>query len=125
MLFGLRGKAQFIHVVNDLSEIVAALNLVFYLPEDFADIVFDGVRPARLLLEAVQIGDELLIDEITEVVAGEPPVVVNLAVLVLGCRPGFPAVLLVQDVGIFLAVELGLHRLLVFQRIEVFQEQEP
>ena len=57
VLLGLRAEAQFVDVVDDLAQVVAALNLVLNLAEDFADLVFDGVRPGRLLLEAVQVGE--------------------------------------------------------------------
>ena len=59
MLFGLRTEPQFVDVVDDLAEVVAALNLVLDLAEDLTDLVLDGVRPAGLLLEAVQVGEEL------------------------------------------------------------------
>ena len=59
VLLGLRAEAQLVDVVDDLAQVVAALDLVFDLAEDFADLVFDGVRPAGLLLEAVQVGEEL------------------------------------------------------------------
>ena len=39
--------------------VVAALNLVLDLTEYLANLVLDGVRSARLLLEAVQVGEEL------------------------------------------------------------------
>jgi hypothetical protein len=44
---------QFFDVVDDLAQVVAAADLIFDLAEDFADLVFDGVRPAGLLLETV------------------------------------------------------------------------
>ena len=43
-------------MVNDLSQIVAALDFVLNFPEDFADLVFDGVGAGSLGLKAVQIG---------------------------------------------------------------------
>jgi hypothetical protein len=55
VFFGLRAEAQFINVFNDLTQIIAARDFVFDLSEDFADLVFDSVRPAGLLIEAVQI----------------------------------------------------------------------
>jgi hypothetical protein len=73
-------------VVDDLAQVVAAGNLVFDLSKDLTNLVFDGVRPAGLLLEAVQIGKELAVDEVAKVIAGLRFVVVNLAVLALrGC----------------------------------------
>jgi hypothetical protein len=56
VLLGLRAEAQLVNVVDDLAQVVAALDLVLDLAEDFADLVFDGVRPGGLLLEAVQVG---------------------------------------------------------------------
>ena len=70
VLLGLRAESQLVDVVDDLAQVVAALDLVFDLAEDFADFVFDGVGPGGLLLEAVQVGEELLVDEVAEVVAG-------------------------------------------------------
>jgi len=73
---------EFVHVVDDFPEIVAALDLVADFPEDFTDLVFDRVRPSGPLLEAVQVGEERLIDEVPEVVASERLVVVDLAGMV-------------------------------------------
>jgi hypothetical protein len=73
----------------------------------------------------VQVGEELGVDELDEVVAGEGGVVVELAVLVLRRGPGFPAIGCVKDVAVFLAFEGGLGGLVVLQRVEVFQEEQP
>jgi len=56
VLFGLRAEAQFVDMVDDLAQVVAALDFVFDFAEDFADFVFDGVGAAGLLLEAVEVG---------------------------------------------------------------------
>ena len=48
MLLVLRTEVQLIDVVDDLAQVVAALNLVLYLAEDFADFVLDSVRTAGL-----------------------------------------------------------------------------
>ena len=73
----------------------------------------------------MQVGEELLVDEVAEVVAGHGLVVVDLAVLVLGRGPAFPAVGLVEDEGVFLALERGFVGLVLLQPVEVFQEQQP
>ena len=44
MLFRLRAEAQFVDVVDGLPQVVAALDAVFDLAEDLANLVFDGVR---------------------------------------------------------------------------------
>ena len=81
MLLGLRAEAQFVDVVDDLAQVVAALNLVLDLAEDLADLVFDGVRPAGSLRKPVQVGKELAVDKVAEVVAGQRLVVIELTVL--------------------------------------------
>jgi len=112
-------------VVDDFAQVIAALNLVLDLAEDLPDLVFDGVRPARLLLEAVQVRKEFPIHEIAEVVAGQGFVVVEFAVLVLGHGPAFPPIRLVEDVSVFLAFQRGLGALVLLKVVEVFQEQKP
>ena len=108
MLLGLRAEAQFVNVVEDLAQVVAALNLVLDLAEDLSNFVFEGVRASRLLLEAVQVGKELRVHEVAEVVAGHSFVVVELAVLALGRSPAFPLVGLVENVRVLLTVQRGL-----------------
>jgi hypothetical protein len=125
VLLVLRAKAQFINVVDYFAQVVAALNFVFDLPENLPYFVFDGVWPGRLLREAMQVWKELLVDEISQVVAGHRGVVVELAVLALGRGPCFPAVGFVEDVGVFFPVESGLIGLVLFQSVEIFQEQQP
>ena len=63
-------------MVDDFTQVIAALDLVFDLPEDLPNFVFDGVRAGGLLRETVQIGEELLIDEIADVIASQCLVVV-------------------------------------------------
>ena len=124
VLLGLGGKAEFVDVVDDLAQVVAALDAVLYFAEDFADLVFDGVRAGGLGLETVQVGEELAVDERDEVVAGEGGVVVDLAVL-FRRSPRLPAIRSIEDVGVFPAVEGGFGGLVVFEGVEVFQEEQP
>jgi hypothetical protein len=98
VLFLLRAEAELVDVVDDLAEVVAAGDPVFDLAENFADFVFDGVRAAGALFERVQVGEQLAGDEVDEVVAGLGFVVVEVAGFVFGGGPGFPAVLLFEDV---------------------------
>jgi hypothetical protein len=85
VLFFLRAEAQLVNVVNDLAQVIAALDLVLDLAEYFPNFVFNGVGAGGLLLEAVQIGKELAADEVAEIVSGEGLVVVkSLPSLVLG-----------------------------------------
>ena len=52
-------------------------------------------------------------------------VVVDLAVLRFGGGPGIPAVGLVEDQGVFLEFEGGFVDFIVFEGVEVFEEEEP
>ncbi len=101
VLLGLRTEAEFVNVVDDLAHIVATGDLVLDLSEDLADLVLDGVWSGGFLLEAVEVREELLIDEVTQVVTGEGRVVVELAVFPLRCSPGFPTVGSLENVCIF------------------------
>jgi hypothetical protein len=121
VLLGLGGKAEFVDVVDDLAEVVAALDAVLYLAEDFADFVFDGIRlVARLGLKTVEAGKKLLVNEVEKVIAAGRVVVVNLAVFAFRRSPRFPAVGLVEDVGAALALQCRLGGLVVLEGIEVF-----
>jgi hypothetical protein len=102
VLFGLRTEAKLVDLVDDFAEVVARLNLVFDFAEDFADFVFDSVGAGGTLLKAGEVGEELEVDEVAEVVAGESFVVVDLAVAIraagsFGSGPSFPAIGLVEE----------------------------
>lgn len=125
MLFGLGAEAEFVDVVDDFAEVVAASDAVFEFAEDFADFVFDGAGAGGFLLEGVEIGEELEVDEVAEVVAGAGGVVIEFAVAGFGSSPCGPAVGRVEDVGIALSFEGGLFGFICFEAIEVFQEEEP
>lgn len=87
MLLGLGGEAEFVDVVDDLAQVVAALNAVLNLTEDFTNLVFDGVWPGGLLLEAVQVREKLGVDELDQVIARLGGIVVDLAAFVFGGGP--------------------------------------
>ncbi len=124
MFLVLGGKAEFVDVVDDLAQVVAALDAVLDLTEDFADLVFDGVRASGLGLEAVQVGEELGVDELDKVVAGHRTVVVDLAVL-FRCGPGFPLIRSIENGAVCPAFERGFGGFVVFEGVEVFQEEQP
>ncbi len=112
-------------MVDDLPQVVAALDAVFDLAEDLSNLIFNGVRPGGFLLEAVQVREHFLIDDGEQVVAAQGGVVVDLAVFALRRCPAFPPVWLVEDVGVFLAVQLGFGGFVAFEGVEVFQEEQP
>jgi hypothetical protein len=125
VLLVLRAEAQLVDMVDDLAQVVAAADVVLDLAENFADLVFDGVRSAGLVLEAAQVGKQLLVDKVVQVVAGLRAVVVELSVFIFGRGPGFPAIGLVQHEAVLLARKPRLVRPVLLQPVEVFQEQQP
>ena len=50
MLFGMGTKAEFIDAIDDFPQVIAALNLVFQLAENLADLIFDGVGASASFL---------------------------------------------------------------------------
>jgi hypothetical protein len=85
----------------------------------------DGVGSAGLLREPMKVRKELLIDEVAKVVAGHGGVVVGLTILPLRGGPGFPAIGLVEDIGVLLTLKLRLCGLVLLQSIEVLEKEEP
>lgn len=124
MLLGLGGKTEFVDVVDDLAQVVAALDAVLDLAKDFADLVFEGVRSGGLGLEPVQVGEELGVDELDEVVAGHRTVVVDFAIL-FRRSPRFPLIRSIEDGAIFPPIERGFGGLIVLQGVEIFQKEQP
>jgi hypothetical protein len=96
VLLGLGAEAELVDMVDDLAEVLAVGDLIFQLPENLADFVFDGVRAGGVGFELLEIGEEALVDEIAEVVAGEGA-----------------------------ALEHGLGGAILLEAVEVFQEEEP
>jgi hypothetical protein len=90
-------RARLLNVVDDLAKVVAALKLVLDLTEDLADLVFDSVRAGRLLPEAMQMGEELSVHEVPEIIAGGGLVVVEIAVFSLGRGPNSQLIRLVAS----------------------------
>jgi hypothetical protein len=96
------------------------LELAFDLAEDFADLVFDRVGPVGALLEALEIAEEVAVDEVDEVVAGECGVVVEGAVGLFGGGPGGPAMGRVDEELVGLGDQFGFNGPFLLQVVEVF-----
>jgi hypothetical protein len=66
---------------------------LFLISPKISPILYSMVfGPAAFCLKAVQIGKQLAVHEVAQVVAGQCLVVVELAVRILGRGPAFPAV---------------------------------
>jgi len=77
VLFLLGAEAQPVHQFERVAQRIAALELIFDLPEDFPDFIFDRVGAGRALLEAFEIRKQLVIDVGDEIIAGQRSVVVK------------------------------------------------
>jgi hypothetical protein len=125
VLLGLGTEVELVDVIDDLPQVVAALDLVLDLAEDLPNLVLDGVGAGRLLPEAVEVGKELPAHEVAEVVAGRGLVVVEFAILVLGRGPAILAIGRIEDAIVFLALERCLGAFILLKVVEVFQKQQP
>ncbi len=125
MLFSLCAESQRVDNLNDFPKVIAALDFVLNLSEDFPNLVFDCVGSSCFLLEAVEVGKEFLIYKVAKIVACLRRIMVGLAVLALRRGPGFPTVRLVQDEGVFLALEFCFGRLILFKSIQVLKKEQP
>ncbi len=125
VLFLLRLEAQLVDQFQGVAQRIAALEAVSNLAEDFADLVFDGVRAAGPLPEPLQIRKKLPVHVVDQVVAGQRVVMVERTVGLLRGRPFRPSVLVGDDARVGLADKLGLHRPALFQVVQVFEEQYP
>lgn len=125
MLLLLRAEAQAVHQLQRVAQTVAAGELVADLAEDLADFVFDGVGVGGAFLESLQIGEQFIVDEQDQIVAGERAVVVEAAVGLLRRGPARPAEFLVDEKVVGLAHQLGLHGPFPLQVVQILEEQHP
>ena len=125
VLFVLGPELEAVDEVDDLAQVVAALDLVLDLREDLADLVLQRLGVVGLLGEPAQVGEELVVDEGDQVRAVHRGLVVEPAVAALGGGPGVPAVGLVEDVRVGAAGQRGLGGFVLFKPVEVFEEEEP
>jgi hypothetical protein len=112
-------EAEGVDVVDDLAQVVAALDLVLNL----ANLVSDRVRPGRPLLKGMEIREELLVYEVVQVVADHRGIVVELAILPFRRCPALPAIRLIEDEGVALAVQLRFESAILLESVEILQEE--
>jgi len=100
--------------------------MLFWISPKISPILYSMVsRPAGLVLEAAQVGKQLLVDEVVQVVAGLRVVVVELSVPIFGRGPGFPAIGPLQHEGRTSCPKALPRPPVLLQPVEVFQEQQP
>jgi hypothetical protein len=77
VLLGLRSEPQSIDVIDDLAQVVAALDFVLQLAKNLPDLVLDGIRTRGALGEPLQIREQLLVDELAQIIPGECLVMID------------------------------------------------
>jgi hypothetical protein len=87
VLLFLRAEAQGVHQLQRIPQAVATLKLVFDLPEDLPDLVFDRVGIGRALFESLKVGKEFLVYMINKVVTCERCIMIEGAIRFLWCSP--------------------------------------
>ena len=65
-------------MIDDLAQVVSALNAVLNLAKDFTNLVFDGVRAGGLGFETFQMRKEFVVYERDQVIARLRFVVIDL-----------------------------------------------
>ncbi len=125
MFLRLRSETQDIQLVDDVPEIVTALELVLDLAEHLTDLVLDSVGAGSADFEAVQVRKKLRAYKLAQVVACHRPIVVNRPACTLWRGPRLPAILLVEDELVLFAFQFSLGRTILFKRVEVLQEEQP
>ncbi len=117
-----------VELVDDLqcvAQRVARAKAVGDLGEDLADLVFQRVRIVRGVAKGLQVGKQLAVDELDQVLAGARGIEVRRAVLVAGCGPGLPAVGRVEDGRVLAPLQLCLVGPLLLHVVEVLEKQQP
>jgi len=125
VLMVLRAEVQAVHQFERVAQRIAALEAVFDLAENLADLVFDRVRAFGAGAKTLQIGKQVAVDVVDQVGTGLRLVVVEAAVFLFRRGPDRPAMLLVDNDGVFFALKLGLLLIGALQIIEVFEKQNP
>ena len=125
VFLSLRLETQLVYQVNDPSQVVATLHFIAQFTEDLTDLVFDRVGIIGSGREALQVRKKLVFHKVNQVGSGQGFVVVDLAVAIAWCCPGFPLILGSDDRLIGLAHQLSGELLLLLEVVEVFKEEDP
>ena len=97
MLLVLAAEGYLVDQLQRIAQRIARIETVLDLAEYLADLVFDGIGRGRALLEALQIGEQRLVDIVDQVRSGQRLVVIEFAVRILGRGPDAPAMIRIDD----------------------------
>ena len=113
--------------VDDLQHIaqgVTGAEAVADFGKDLADLVFQRIGVVAAFAERGEVGEQLAVDELAQVLAGAG-IGVELAVGGFRRGPGSPAVRFIEQRGVVIAPEHGFVGPLVLHVVQVLEEQQP
>ncbi|MGB3710480.1 MAG: hypothetical protein WA985_02200 [Erythrobacter sp.] len=118
-------KIERIDHIDHIAQRIARTEAVGELGEYLPDLIFQRIGFAGIGLKRLEIGKQLAVDEIDQVLAGPGGVKVRLAILILWRGPAGPATFGIKDRLVFAPLQLSFIRSILLQIGKVFEEQEP
>jgi len=125
VLLLLGAKLEGVDEFEGIAQGVTALELVADFAEDFTDLVLDTVWAFGPALKGAKVGDEALVYKVDQVGSGKSGVVIEGTGGILRSSPGGPAVLGIENGGVGLTLQSGLHGPGIIKIIQVFEKEQP
>ena len=120
-----RLEVESIHEREDLTEIVATRDTILEFREYLSDLIFDRLRVLSIMTKILQVGKELLIDEVDEIFSDENEMMVDLPILSLRYCPSIPLELWSDEWTVFSTREDRDITTIPFEIIKILQEEDP
>lgn len=118
-------EAELIHQIQGITQGIAALEFIADLGKDLPDLVLNGVRRSSSLPESPEIGKELAVHIVDQIIPGQGRIQISRPVRLFRSRPLGPAMLFLQDKAVFLPLQFRSQGPFLFQIIQVFKKEEP
>ncbi len=98
--FSISPETKFINPVNYFPQIIAALDAIFQLAEDFAYFVLDGGQAFDRSLKGFEVGKKLPVDKFFKIFTSRGIVMVYFSIGFFWGSPGFPTLVWGKERGI-------------------------
>ncbi|MPM88490.1 hypothetical protein SDC9_135594 [bioreactor metagenome] len=115
-------KVKCIDLIQDIPQRITAAELTLQFPENFPDLVLDGVERNTILFESLEIREKATTHKINQVVAGLKTVFVNGSIFIFGNGPSGPAVFICNNRRIASPIEFRCHGAGVLKIIQILQK---
>ena len=120
-----RLEMERIDLIDDLTHVVTAVDLIAELREDLAYLVLQSVRRRGSIFEMLEGRKEFVVYEIHQIIAGHGIDYIYLAFVGLGSSPRAPPVKTGNEPLVFLSVRLCVHLTSGLQVVKIFKEEQP